>query len=173
MTVKYRGLAVGTLGDCLKRPAMMSATPGLSAKIRMELFADLDDPDWNIRGAAMDGLRPFYKDREVQQKLNSMAQSDPYFTIEMPDSPGTNRYLLREFARRALNPSMQELYIVTRVSTNNLCRVQHTSEFLIGEPFIGPETAEFVKRIMCDHYDPTGQDPSLCWRITPANACAQ
>lgn len=26
--------------------------------------------------------------------------------------------------------------------------------------------------LMCSHYDPTGQDPSLCWKVEPANACS-
>jgi hypothetical protein len=166
------GLAVATLGDCLQRPAMMLANPDVASKIRRELIANLENSDWEIRGAAMGGLLPLYRDEEVREKLQAIAANDPYFT-EMPNSPGVPRFLLREFARRILEPAPEVLYYVTRTSGEQLCRVQHATETPAGERFIGPETASFVKRGMCDHYDPSGSDPSLCWKIQPSDACSQ
>ena len=30
-----------------------------------------------------------------------------------------------------------------------------------------------AKSLMCGHSAPIGQDPSLCWKVEPANICSQ
>ncbi len=147
-----RRQAVTTLGWCLQRPAMMRANPGVLAKIRSELLADLSNPDSSIRGHAAEALSALRTDPEVRAKL----QADPY--------------LIAEF--RALSSDTFSFY-VTRSTEARVCRIQQASEAPVEEQFIGPDSKDALKPLMCRRYDPTGQDPSLCWHVVPANVCSQ
>jgi hypothetical protein len=69
----YPRQAVTALGWCLQRPALMRANPGLLAKIRRELLADLDD--CTIAGHAMDALSALRADPEVRTRLQIIATS--------------------------------------------------------------------------------------------------
>jgi hypothetical protein len=171
--VGYRRQAITALGWCLQRPTMIRANPDVLIKIRRELLADLNDPDWSIRIHAVDALSPLKTDPEVRVKLQTVIATDPYITSEYspPNKPGS-RYIIRDGASFILNSDAFSSY-VTRTSGSRICRVQPASQAITGETFIGPETADFVRRVMCSHYDPTGQDPSLCWKVEPANACSQ
>jgi hypothetical protein len=165
--------AVTALGWCLQRPAMMRANPDVLAKIRRELLADLSDPDRSIRGHAVEALSALRTDPEVRAKLQTVAATDPYVTSELstPVRPGP-RYIVRDGASFALNSDALSFY-VTRTSDTRVCRIQQASDALVEEQFIGPESKTMLKPSMCRHYDPTGQDPSLCWKVEPANACSQ
>jgi hypothetical protein len=169
----YRRQAVTALGWCLQRPAMMRAHPNVLAKIRRELLADLSDPDRSIRGHAVEALSALRTDPEVRAKLQAVATTDPYVTSEFstPIKPGP-RYIVRDGASFVLTSDAFSFY-VTRTSDTRVCRIQQVSEALVEEQFIGPESNAMLKPSMCRHYDPTGQDPSLCWKVEPANACSQ
>jgi hypothetical protein len=147
-----RRQAVATLGWCLQRPAMMRANPGVLAKIRRELLADFSNPDWGIRNHAAEALSALRTDPEVRAKL----QADPY--------------LISLF--RALSSDAFSFY-VTRSTEARVCRIQQASEAPVEEQFIGPDSKDALKPLMCRRYDPTGQDPSLCWHVVPANVCSQ
>jgi hypothetical protein len=147
-----RRQAVTTLGWCLQRPAMMRANPGVLAKIRRELLADLSNPDSSIRGHAAEALSALRTDPEVRAKL----QADPYLASEF----------------RALSSDAFSFY-VTRSTEARVCRIQQASEAPVEEQFIGPDSKDALKPLMCRRYDPTHQDPSLCWHVVPANVCSQ
>ena len=169
----YQRQAVTALGWCLQRPAMMGANPDVLAKIRRELLADLSDPDRSIRDHAVEALSALRTDPEIRAKLQIVADTDPYVTSELstPAKPGP-RYIVRDGASFVLNSDAFSFY-VTRTPDTRVCRIQQTSEALVEEQFIGPESKAMLKPSMCRHYDPTGQDPSLCWKVEPANACSQ
>ncbi len=163
--------AVRTLGMCLLRPAMIRANPDLQAKIKRELLADLDSPDWAVRVVAAESLAPLRDAPEVRAKLQRVAALDPYYG---PDG-GTNggmAFRVRDWARTALNPPDAFSYYVTRTPDGGVCQVRPASQTDPREALFGPKTANWVRRDMCDHYDPTGHDPALCWRVEPANACS-
>jgi hypothetical protein len=164
--------AVRALGYCLQRPTLMRASAGLESKIKRELLTDLDSPDWSVRVVAAEALSPLRTDPGVRAKLQRAAASDPYFGPDGATNGGV-AFTVREMAARSLNPPDALLYYVARTSESRVCRVQPSSQAVTGERFIGPETADFVRRIMCSHYDPTGQDSSLCWKVEPANVCSQ
>jgi hypothetical protein len=171
--VGYQRQAVTALGWCLQRPAIMRANPDVLAKIRRELLADLNNPDRSIRGHAVEALSALRTDPEVRAKLQIVAGTDPYVTSEIstPIKPGP-RHIVRDGASFILNSNELSFY-VTRTSDTRVCRIQQASEALVEEQFIGPESKDILKPSMCRHYDPTGQDPSLCWKVEPANACSQ
>lgn len=152
---------------------MMGANPDVLAIIRRELLADLSDPDRTIRDHAVEALVALRADPEVRAKLQIVADTDPYIDLELglPAKPGP-RYLIREGASFVLNSEAFSFY-VTRTSDTHVCRIQPASEALAEEQFLGPQSKAMLKSLMCSHYDPTGQDPSLCWKIEPANACSQ
>jgi HEAT repeat protein len=152
VAVGDRRQAVTALGWCLQRPAMMRASPHVLAKIRRELLADLNDPDWSVRDHAADALSALRTDPEVRAKL----QANPYFASEFS----------------TLSSDAFSFY-VTRASDTRVCRIQQASQALVEEQFIGPESIDNLNPRMCSHYDRTGQDPSLCWKVEPANACWQ
>lgn len=165
--------AVTALGWCLQRTAMMSANPDVLAKIRRELLADLSDPDRSIRGHAVEALVALRTDPEVLAKLQIVAETDPYVNSELstPAKPDP-RYLVRDGASFVLNSEAFSFY-VTRTSDTRVCRIQPASEALAEEQFLGPQSKAMLKSLMCSHYDPTGHDPSLCWKVEPANACSR
>jgi hypothetical protein len=164
--------AVRALSYCLQRPTLISANPGLESRIKRELLTDLDSQDWSVRVVAAEALTPLRTDLEVRAKLQRVAASDPYIGPDGATNGGVS-YRVREMAARTLNPPDALLYYVARTSESRVCRVQPASQAVTEERFIGPETADFVRRIMCSHYDPVGQDPSMCWKVEPANACSQ
>ena len=131
---------------------MIRANPGVLAKIRSELLADLSNPDSSIRGHAAEALSALRTDPEVRAKL----QADPYL-ISLFRTVGSDAYS----------------YYVTRSPDTRVCRLQRASEALVEEQFIGPESKANLEPSMCRHYDPTGQDPSLCWKVEPANVCSR
>jgi len=171
VSLHTNAFAVRTLGLCLQRPAMMRAKPEVASKIRRELLAHLDSPDSTVRIVAAEVLSPLRADPEVQAKLQAVATADPHFGLDGATKDRVT-FRVRETAAAALSPSDALSFYVTRTLDTRACRVQHASETLVAEPFIGPETRDMMKRTMCSHYDPTGQDPSLCWIVEPANACA-
>jgi hypothetical protein len=164
--------AVRALSYCLQRPTLMRANVGLESKIKRELLTDLDSSDWSVRVVAAEALSPLTADLDVRAKLQRVAASDPYIGPDGATNGGV-AFRVREMAARTLNPPDALLYYVARTSNSRVCRVQHASQAVTDERFIGPETADFVRRIMCSHYDPTSQDPSLCWKVEPANTCSQ
>ncbi len=168
-----RRQAITALGWCLQRPALMRANPDVEAKIRSELLADLDDPDWSIRSHAVDALIPLRADPEVRAKLQILAATDPYVTSEFsPPGRPAARFIVRDGTSSILASDAFSFY-VTRTAETRSCRIQPASETPIGQQIIGPETQNFVKRMMCSHYDPTGVDPQSCWLVEPVNACTQ
>jgi hypothetical protein len=171
--VGYRRQAITALGWCLQRPALMRANPDVLAKIRRELLADLNDPDWSVRDHAVDALSALKTDPEVRVKLQIVATTDPYLTSEYspPNKPGA-RYIVRDGTSFILSCDAFSFY-VTRTPDTRVCRIQQASEALVDEQFLGPERKIMLKPWMCRHNDPTGQDPSLCWKVEPANACSQ
>jgi len=173
VAVGDRRQAVTALGWCLQRSAMMGANPDVLAKIRRELFADLSDPDRTIRDHAVEALSALRADPEVRAKLQIVADTDPYIDSELglPGKPGP-RYLIRDGASFVLNSEAFSFY-VTRTSDTRVCHIQPASEALVEEQFLGPQSKAMLKSLMCSHYDPTGRDPSLCWKVEPANACSQ
>jgi hypothetical protein len=161
--VGYRRQAITALGWCLERPSMMLLNPDMFDEIRSELLADLNDPDWSVREHAVDALPAVRTDPEVRARLQIVATTDPYVASE--------HYSVREAASFMLSSDSFSFY-VTRESDTRLCSVQQTSEALIVQQFIGPERKAVLKPLMCSHYDPTGQDASLCWKVEPADACS-
>jgi hypothetical protein len=155
-----RRQAVTALGWCLQRHAMMRANPGVLAKIRRELLADLGD--CTISSQAMDAVSALRADPEVRARLQIIATSG---------QPDLHCYQ-SNFASSILNSDAASFY-VTRTPDTRVCRIQQASEALVEEQFIGPESKTMLKPSMCRHYDRTGQDPSLCWKVEPANACSQ
>jgi hypothetical protein len=171
MPIGERRGAVVALGYCLQRPALMQANPDVEAKVRRELLADLDDPDWSVRSHAGEALIPLRTDPEVRAKLQVMAATDPYVNQDYFNNLG-GRYLLRDGASFILGSDAFSFF-ATRTPETRSCRVQPASEAPVGEQIIGPETSAMVRRVMCSHYDPTGQELSMCWLVEPANACQQ
>ncbi len=177
--VGYRWQAITALSWCLQRPAMMRAYPDTTKKIRGALLSLLDDTDSVIRGSAAAALSTLRTDPEVAAKLRTLAMNDHYLSSPEESNVGPEkrttqgRFTVRESAARSLNPPNTFFFYVTRTSDTRLCRIQETSEALTEEQFIGPERNAVLKPLMCSHYDPTGQDPSLCWKVEPANACSQ
>lgn len=161
--VGYRRQAITALGWCLERPSMMLLNPDMFDEIRSELLADLNDPDWSVRQHAVDALPAIRTDPEVRARLQIVAATDPYVA--------SGHYSVREAASLMLSSDSFSFY-VTRTSDTRLCSVQQTSEVIIVQQFIGPERKAVLKPLMCSHYDPTGQDASLCWKVEPANACS-
>ncbi len=162
--------AVRTLGFCLLRPAMIRANPDLVAKIKRELLADLNPPDWTVVEVAAESLRPLAKDPEVRAKLQRISALDPYHGQEMlRERLKWSR--VRDRANWSLEPPDEVSYYATRTPDSRVCQVRPTSQTSIQEALFGPATADWVRRNMCDHYDPTGHDASLCWKVEPANAC--
>jgi hypothetical protein len=155
--IRYRQFAFSALGSCLMRPAMMRANPAVLAKIRHELLVDLGDPDCIIRGSALDAAWALKADPEVRARLQVVANSLRCY----------QGYL----ASRILS-SDEYSFFVTRTPDAGVCRVQPSSEARVEEQFLGPDLAAVVKPWMCGHYDPTGQDPSLCWKLEPAKVCS-
>jgi hypothetical protein len=162
--------AVRTLGFCLLGPAMIRANPALEAKIKRQLLADLDSSDWTLLEVAAESLRPLGKDPEVRAKLQRIAARDPYHGPQMLRE-GLKWSRVRERAKWSLDPPDAFSYYATRTSDSRVCQVRPASQTNVQEALFGPETADFVRRNMCDHYDPTGHDASLCWKVEPANAC--
>jgi hypothetical protein len=173
VAVGDRRQAVTALGWCLQRREMMSANPDVLAKIRRELLADLSDPDSSIRDHAVEALSALRTDPEVRTKLQIVADTDPYVNSELstPAKPGPH-YLVRDGASFVLNSDAFSFY-VTRTPGTRVCRIQPASKALVEEQFLGPQSKAMLKSLMCSHYDPTGQDPSLCWKVEPADACSQ
>lgn len=171
---RYRGQAFTALAWCLQRPGMMRANPGVLAKIRRELLADLGEQDCTVRGNAMAALSALRADPEVRARLQIMATSGPtaadYSKASKANKPDLS-CILRYGASSILSSDAFSFY-VTRTPGTRVCRVQPTAEALVKEQFIGPERKAMLKPLMCSHYDPTGQDPSLCWKVEPANACS-
>ena len=163
--------AVRTLGFCLERPAMMRANPELESKIKRELLTDLESRDSSVREVAAEVLVPLRKDPEVNAKLQRVAALDPHYG---PDgvTPEGMAYGVREAARQALTPPDGLSYYVTRRPDTGACQVRPSSQALLPEAIVGPESADLVRRVMCSHYDPVSQDPTLCRKIEPANACS-
>lgn len=170
--------SVRTLGLCIQHPAMMRQYPEVATKIKNELLNDLESADSTMRLVAVEALSPLRTDPMVQAKLQQMAASDPFTSSPTEDylgpekRTGLGRFLVREAASRALNPPSELLFYVTRTSSTGAFRVISASATLAGEKILGPETAAFVKRSMCNHLDPAGRDPSMCWSIEPVNGCS-
>jgi len=177
--VGYRWQAITGLAWCLQRPATMHANPETANKIRGALLSLLEDPDPVIRGSAAAALSPLRTDPEVKAKLRTLAMNDAYRSSPEEDfvgpdkRTGQGRFTVRESATRSLNPPDAFLFYVARTSDTRVCRIQQASDALAQEQFIGPERKAMLRPLMCSHYDPTGQDPSLCWKVEPANACSQ
>ena len=178
----YRWLPITALSWCLERPAMMRANPEMVNKIRAGLLGMLDDPDPIIRGGAAHALSPLRADPEVQEKLRKVAANDPYAGTGYDGAgydhgPGTGSsagpFMVREAAARSLAPPDGFSFYVTRTSSTRVCQLKEASEAPVEERFMGPEAKNLLRPMMCSHYDPTGQDPSLCWKIEPADACHQ
>ncbi len=72
--------------------ALMRANPDVAAKVRAELLADLDDPDWSVRDRAVVAMIPVRKDPEVRAKVQIVADTDPNITSEgsPPNRPRAN-----------------------------------------------------------------------------------
>lgn len=158
--LRYRQFALSALKACLMRPAMMRANPAVLAKIRRELLADLDDPDCTIRSSAMEAVSSLKADPEIRTRLQIMA-----------NQPEVQRCYLGYFASRILS-SDEYSFFVTRTPGTGVCRLQPESQARAEEQILGPDLLAVLKPWMCSHYDPTGQDQSLCWKVEPANACS-
>jgi hypothetical protein len=169
-----RQWALKALGACLMRPAMMRAHPSVLAKIRRELLADLDDPDCTLRGSAMVALFSLRADPEVRAKLEIMATSGPtaadYSRASKANKP--DLHCILRYTASGILSSDEYSFFVTRTPGTRVCRVQPASEARVEEQFLGPDLVAVVKPWMCGHYDPTGQDPSLCWKLEPSKICS-
>lgn len=173
--VGYRQTALKALGACLMRPAMMRANSAVLAKIRRELLAALGDRDCTIRKVALGALSALRADPDVRARLQIMATSGPaaadYSEATKANKPDLNCILRYEAS--AILSSDNISFFVTQTPGTRVCRVQPASEALAKEQFFGPESKTMLKGLLCSHYDPTGQGPSLCWKVEPANACSQ
>jgi hypothetical protein len=156
----YRRQAVTALGWCLQRPAMMRANPAVLAKIRRELLAELGDPDCTILGSAMEAVSYLKADPEIRARLQIMA-----------NKPDLSCYL-GYFASRILS-SDEYSFFVTRTPDTGVCRLQPKSQARAEDQILRPDIIAVLKPWMCSHYDPTGQDPSLCWKVEPVTTCSQ
>jgi HEAT repeat protein len=177
----YRGLPITALAWCLQRPAMMRTNPEMVDKIRVGLLGMLHDPNPIVRGSAAAALSPLRMEPQVQEALRTLAASDPYrgtgyygtgyddAGIGTPDGG----FMVREAAAKSLSPLPGFSFYVTRTQGARVCRMQEASEAPIEDRFMGPEREAMLRSEMCSHYDPTGQDPSLCWKVEPANVCSQ
>jgi hypothetical protein len=141
----------------------MLLNPDMFDKIRSELLADLNDPDWSVREHAVNALPAVRTDPEVRARLQIVATTDPYVA--------SGHYSVREAASFMLSSDSFSFY-VARASDTRMCIVEQTSEVVIVQQFIGPERKAVLKPLICSHYDPTGQDASLCWKVEPAGACS-
>ena len=149
---------------------MIRANPGLENRIKRELLSDLDSPDWAVRTMAAEALTPLNRDAEVHAKLERLATTDAY---RGPDGAtnGSQAFRVRETAQRALSPPEAFTYYVARAPDTGACQVRPSSQTNPTEALFGPQTADGARRNMCDHYDPIGHEPALCWKVEPPDAC--
>jgi HEAT repeat protein len=171
--IDYRRRAVSALGWCLQRPALLRSHPDVLTKIRRELLADLGDPEWSIRSGAVGALSALRTDPEVRAKLQAMAATEPSLAAELrnPNRSGTPHTLRYAISSMLDSDDSSFSFYVTRTAGTRVCRIQPSSDSPVDEQFIGPETKSMLTSLMCSHFDPTGQDPSVCWRVEPVNAC--
>lgn len=168
--LNVRAQAINVLGHCLRRP-QAKFSPESAAEIRRELMMAADDPDWNVRARAADALMPLRADPEVQAKLQALAGADPYISPANRTKEGGAKFVVREFAARALDPPASSLFYVRRTAQSRTCSVQQASAASAGQLFAGPYDRRAAQESMCVHYDRTGKDPSFCWLVEPPNAC--
>jgi hypothetical protein len=168
------GRAIVALGECLKRPASIGSRPDAVAKIRAVLLAVVDSADPGYRRAAVEGLFPLRNDAEVRAKLELVAGSDP-FLGPIRRNESQPRFLIRDVAARILKtPEGDKSWYVIKTAETQQCRVQELSDPVVGELYLGPfPKEEDTKASMCNHLDPSAQNPSLCWRVAPTNACTR
>ena len=172
VSLHSRAATLGILGICLSRQAVTKPDSASAARIKTMLLRGLADVDPAVRTVAINALALVSSDPEVQSRLQKAASEDSLVkpVPGHPELPG--RYQNREAAIKALqgqsNPRLQN---VTRTSDMKECRVQALSETPAGEIFIGP--VEDATRQMCRHMDDTRRDPSLCWRVSRADACVR
>lgn len=167
------GYAVTALAWCLQRPALMRSHPDVLIKIRRELLADIGDPEWSIRSGAVAALSALRTDPEVRAKLQAMAATEPSLAAELRNPNGSGAPHTLRYAILSILDSddLSFSFYVTRKAGTRVCRIQPSSDSPVDEQFIGPETKSMLTSLMCSHFDPTGQDPSVCWRVEPVNAC--
>jgi hypothetical protein len=168
------GRAIVALGYCLKRAASMRSQPDAITKIRSVLMAGLDNPDTGYRQAAVRALFPLRNDPGVRAKLELVAGSDPFLGPVQPRE-SQPKFWIREDAARILRPpDGDESWYVTKAAEARRCRVQEASVASAGELYIGPfPKADEAKHSMCNHVDPGTRNPSLCWKVEPANTCTK
>jgi hypothetical protein len=166
--------AVSTLGECLNRQEAVRAHPEMVAKIRKALIEALDDPHWVVRAQAASALFHLRDDPEVAFRLKQVAESDPYITPSDIDRGRQSPFPVRSAAAGALAADPNQFYYVMVVPETRACRVQQANETPLGQRYIGPISGrQAALQQMCRHYDDLAQDPSLCWFVSPPNACRQ
>ncbi len=114
---------------------------------------------------------PLREESDVQAKLRTLAETDPYQSPDDGKKEGPERFVVRFFAARSLQPPASLLYYVTRTPDTRTCQVQRASGQTADELLIGPYDSGIARENMCRHYDSTGHDPSFCWLVQPRNAC--
>lgn len=170
---EYTRNAILSLGDCLTRPAELRANPAVASKIRSALVAALDHQDWSIRNSAAFVLHPLRQDPQVRSKMEMVARTDQHVNRTSQTAGPLNRFTVRDTAQHSLDAPTSGDFFVSRVPGTLECRIQSGAETPIGEPMFGPHDKWHATDAMCKHVDPAGKDPTMCWLVTPRNACSE
>jgi hypothetical protein len=169
--VRIRSSAIGVLGECLQRQEAFRANPEAVAKARRAIVDALDDPDLTVRSSAASSSLTFRDDPDIRARLEAVSSADAGAWWGDDSKP---RFLARGAATDILAVKDDQLYYVTRQAETHECRIQQSAEALMGVRSLGPYTTrENATFHMCNHYDDTAKDPTLCWSVQPKNACRQ
>jgi hypothetical protein len=124
----------------------MTASPDAAARIKKAALGALDDPDSNMRTAAVGVLFYFRNDAEVRSKLAEVATNDPYQEGYDTFRVHPGRLTVREAARNILDASSSDdnFYFIIR----NL-----DTEAPSAARYIGPQRdgLDGVKHMLCSH----------------------
>jgi len=170
LIVDNRAGAMALLGQCLTRISAMQAAPDALAKARKALLAALGDSEPTVRSTAARALVSLRDDPEVHAKLELLAATDAYVSRATPTAAA--RFTVRDAARQALNGARPDDFYIIRTTDTFACRVEQTNSVQARIAFIGPISGtDGARKQMCMHLDRTGKDPSLCWAVSPQEAC--
>ena len=174
MPLGFRNGAVAALGGCLNRTELLRANPEVRAKARAALLEALDDADWTVRIAAVNGTLSFREDATVKEKLDRMAGLDPYMSPLPRLAPGTSTFAVRDAARDVLAADERTVFYLVRSADNLECRVDaqiaDASLSVIMGPFPSRQSAE---RAACRNLDSIRIDTPACRTIAPPGVCGR